>query len=74
VPGGPGAPIAIGIPTRADLEQWRDELAALGEQHEGIIAGHAGSVLVGLHDPDGIEIRMYTLDSARRPSIRTATC
>jgi catechol 2,3-dioxygenase-like lactoylglutathione lyase family enzyme len=57
-------PIAIGVPTSADLEEWRDQLTAAGERHDGIIEGHAGSVLVGLHDPDGIEIRMYTVDGA----------
>jgi catechol 2,3-dioxygenase-like lactoylglutathione lyase family enzyme len=58
-------PIAIGVPTRADLDRWRDELTSLGERHDGIVEGHIGSVLVGLHDPDGIEIRMYTLDGER---------
>jgi hypothetical protein len=24
-----------------------------------IVAGHVGSVIVGLNDPDGIEIRLY---------------
>jgi catechol 2,3-dioxygenase-like lactoylglutathione lyase family enzyme len=57
-------PVAIGIPTRADLDEWRDKLTSLGEQHDGIIEGHAGSVLVGLHDPDGIEVRLYTEDGA----------
>jgi hypothetical protein len=27
---------------------------------DGIVTGHASQVLVGLHDPDGIEIRLYT--------------
>ena len=31
-----------------------------GEPHGGIVTGHrGGAVLVGLHDPDGIEIRLY---------------
>ena len=57
-------PIALGVPTRADLDQWLDRLASLGERHDGIVEGHRGSVLVGLRDPDGIEIRLYTLDGA----------
>jgi len=57
-------PIAIGIPSVADLEAWRDRLTESGEKHDGIIEGHAGSVLVGLHDPDGIEIRLYTMDGS----------
>ena len=24
-----------------------------------VVTGHVGSVIVGLHDPDGIEIRLY---------------
>jgi catechol 2,3-dioxygenase-like lactoylglutathione lyase family enzyme len=55
-------PIAIGIPTAADLDAWRDRLTEAGEKHDGIVSGHTGRVLVGLHDPDGIEVRMYTLD------------
>ena len=32
----------------------------LDERHGGIVTGHnGGAVLVGLHDPDGIEIRLY---------------
>ncbi|MGH3982378.1 MAG: hypothetical protein ACRDST_06755 [Pseudonocardiaceae bacterium] len=47
----------------ADLT-WRVgcRLDGLGEPHGGIVTGHAGWVLVGLHDPDGIEIRLYTLE------------
>lgn len=52
--------LAVAVPTRADLEQWADHLGSLGEPSEGIVRGHEGWVLVGLHDPDGIEIRLYT--------------
>lgn len=55
-------PIALGVPTRSDLEEWLRRLDGLGEPHGGIVTGHAGWVLVGLHDPDGIEIRLYTLE------------
>lgn len=52
--------IALTVPTRADVETWRQRLDELGEPHGGIVTGHrGGSVLVGLHDPDGIEIRLY---------------
>jgi catechol 2,3-dioxygenase-like lactoylglutathione lyase family enzyme len=53
-------PIAVAVPTTDLLESWREKLDTLGEPHGGIIRGHAGQVLVGLHDPDGIEIRFYT--------------
>jgi catechol 2,3-dioxygenase-like lactoylglutathione lyase family enzyme len=52
--------MALGVPTRADVTQWRIRLDDLGEPHGGVVTGHkGGSVLVGLHDPDGIEIRLY---------------
>jgi catechol 2,3-dioxygenase-like lactoylglutathione lyase family enzyme len=53
-------PIAIGVSTAGELDRWRQRLDDLGEPHGGIVTGHVGSVLVGLHDPDGIEVRLYT--------------
>jgi catechol 2,3-dioxygenase-like lactoylglutathione lyase family enzyme len=52
-------PVALCVPTSEALRAWKQRLDDLGEQHGGIVTGHAGSVLVGLHDPDGIEIRFY---------------
>jgi catechol 2,3-dioxygenase-like lactoylglutathione lyase family enzyme len=52
-------PVALCVPTADALRAWQRRLDELGEPHGGIVAGHAGSVLVGLHDPDGIEIRLY---------------
>jgi catechol 2,3-dioxygenase-like lactoylglutathione lyase family enzyme len=53
-------PIALAVPARADVAVWRQRLDDLGQPHGGIVTGHkGGSVLVGLHDPDGIEIRFY---------------
>lgn len=52
-------PVALCVPTPEALQAWKRRLDDLGEQHGGIVTGHAGSVLVGLHDPDGIEIRLY---------------
>jgi catechol-2,3-dioxygenase len=53
-------PVALEVPERADVEAWRHRLDDLGQPHGGIVTGHkGGSVLVGLHDPDGIEIRLY---------------
>lgn len=52
--------MALGVPTRAGIEEWRARLDDLDEPHGGVVTGHrGGSVLVGLHDPDGIEIRLY---------------
>lgn len=52
--------VALGVPTRDGVHAWADHLAALGQEHGGIVTGHrGGAVLVGLHDPDGIELRLY---------------
>jgi catechol 2,3-dioxygenase-like lactoylglutathione lyase family enzyme len=52
-------PVALRVPTPAALDAWRQRLEDLGEPYSGIVTGHMGSVLVGLHDPDGIEVRLY---------------
>jgi catechol 2,3-dioxygenase-like lactoylglutathione lyase family enzyme len=53
-------PIALAVPTRDAVQQWRRRLDELGQPHGGVVTGHkGGSVLIGLHDPDGIEIRLY---------------
>jgi catechol 2,3-dioxygenase-like lactoylglutathione lyase family enzyme len=52
--------IALAVPTRNAVQAWRQRLDELGQPHGGVVTGHkGGSVLVGLHDPDGIEIRLY---------------
>ena len=56
-------PIAIGVPTGAEVVAWQQRLDDLGVPHGGIVSGHFGAkVLVGVHDPNGIEIRLYALD------------
>jgi catechol 2,3-dioxygenase-like lactoylglutathione lyase family enzyme len=52
-------PVALRVPGTADLPAWLARLNELGAPHGGIVTGHAGQVIVGLHDPDGIEIRLY---------------
>lgn len=54
-------PVTFAVPTLADLEQWQSRLDELSQVHGGIVAGHQGWALVGLCDPDGIEVRLYTL-------------
>ena len=52
--------VALRVPTRDAVSVWRVHLDSLGEDHGGIVTGSGGgAVLVGLHDPDGIEIRLY---------------
>ncbi|MGY1622092.1 VOC family protein [Geodermatophilus sp. SYSU D00965] len=54
-------PLALGVPAREDLVAWGRRLDDLGEPHGEIVEGHGLSLLPGLHDPDGIEVRFYTL-------------
>ena len=52
--------VALGVPTRDGVQAWADHFATINQPHGGIVTGHnGGTVLVGLHDPDGIEIRLY---------------
>lgn len=52
--------VALRVPTREAVQTWKQRLDELGQPHGGVVTGHkGGSVLVGLHDPDGIEIRLY---------------
>ena len=52
--------LALLVPARQEVHAWKARLDAAGEPHGGIVTGHrGGAVLVGLHDPDGIEIRLY---------------
>jgi catechol 2,3-dioxygenase-like lactoylglutathione lyase family enzyme len=53
-------PIALCVPALSDLDAWTRRLDELAEPHGGIVTGRAGRVIVGLHDPDGIEVRLYT--------------
>jgi catechol 2,3-dioxygenase-like lactoylglutathione lyase family enzyme len=52
--------VAFGVPTRDGVQAWADHLAAIDQEHGGTVTGHrGGAVLVGLRDPDGIELRLY---------------
>ncbi|HEY5788511.1 MAG TPA: VOC family protein [Microlunatus sp.] len=51
---------ALLVPSRNDVPRWAARFDDLGQPYGGIVQGHnGGAVLVGLHDPDGIEIRLY---------------
>lgn len=56
-------PVTLQVDTHAELKDWLRHLDDLGETHDGIVTGHQGWALVGLHDPDGIELRIYTVES-----------
>ena len=55
-------PVALAIATRAELDRWLAHLEAQGVEHSPVMNGHIGWV-VGMYDPDGIEIRLYTLEA-----------
>jgi catechol 2,3-dioxygenase-like lactoylglutathione lyase family enzyme len=56
-------PIALAVPGLADLHAWAAHLDALGVAHSRVSKGHVGWLIGELTDPDGIEIRLYTLAS-----------
>ena len=52
--------VSLRVPTREGVKEWRARLDELGERHGALMTGHrGGTVLVGLRDPDGVEIRLY---------------
>ena len=53
--------LALAVPGRAELDAWLAHLDALGVPHGPVMHGHHGDV-VAVHDPDGIQIRLYTTD------------
>ena len=58
-------PIALAVTTRSQLEAWACHLETLGEPSDGLATGKVGWVITGLRDPDGIEVRLYTLETRR---------
>jgi hypothetical protein len=52
---------AIGVPDKESIDRLAERLSALGEQHAGVHWGHIGWVLPELYDPDGHELRFYTV-------------
>nr|WP_062354944.1 VOC family protein [Herbidospora yilanensis] len=55
-------PLALAVPTLEALRAWTARLDALGVPHAGIAEGSIGWLIGGLIDPDGVEIRLYTLE------------
>jgi catechol 2,3-dioxygenase-like lactoylglutathione lyase family enzyme len=54
-------PIALAVPDLPGLQAWAERLDALAVAHSPISEGTVGWLIAGLTDPDGIEIRLYTL-------------
>jgi catechol-2,3-dioxygenase len=53
---------SIGVPDRAALERLAAHLTALGQQHAGVHFATVGWILPMLHDPDGHEVRFYSME------------
>jgi catechol 2,3-dioxygenase-like lactoylglutathione lyase family enzyme len=58
---------AIGVPGKEAIDQLAARLDALGEQHAGVHWASIGWILPLLHDPDGHEIRFYTIEHHTEP-------
>ena len=52
---------SIGVPDKDAIDQLAARLTGLGESHAGVHWASIGWILPGLHDPDGHEVRFYTL-------------
>lgn len=53
-------PVSLLVDTLDDLRLWATHLDDLDQPHRGVLQGHQGWTLVGLLDPDGAELRLYT--------------
>ena len=53
---------AIGVPDHATIDELAAHLDALGEPHGGVHRAGLGWLLPFLHDPDGHEVRFYTVE------------
>jgi catechol 2,3-dioxygenase-like lactoylglutathione lyase family enzyme len=52
---------AIGVPDKATIEQLANRLSEFGERHAGVHFATIGWILPGTRDPDGHEVRFYTI-------------
>lgn len=54
-------PIVFAVQGRGDLQKWEQFLELVGIEHSSILRGIIGWLLV-FTDPDGLSIRLYTID------------
>lgn len=52
---------SIGVPDEGTIRDLADHLSALGEEHAGVHHATIGWILPLLHDPDGHEVRFYSM-------------
>jgi catechol 2,3-dioxygenase-like lactoylglutathione lyase family enzyme len=53
---------AIGVPDKATLDTLAARFTELGDAHAGVQEASMGWILPMLHDPDGHEVRFYTVE------------
>jgi catechol 2,3-dioxygenase-like lactoylglutathione lyase family enzyme len=56
---------AIGVPDKDAIDELAARLTSFGEQHAGVHWATIGWILPELHDPDGHEVRFYTVQQHR---------
>ena len=52
---------SIGVPGHDPIEALAAHLTARGVHHDGVHRTPVGWVLLGVHDPDGHDVRFYTV-------------
>ena len=52
---------SIGVPGQAAIEALAASLTEQGERHDGVVRTPVGWVLLGVQDPDGHDVRFYTV-------------
>ena len=52
---------AIGVPGRDAIDALAARFTTLHDEHAGVMRTPVGWVLTGVHDPDGHEVRFYTV-------------
>jgi catechol 2,3-dioxygenase-like lactoylglutathione lyase family enzyme len=52
---------SIGVPDKDAIDRLAARLTGLGESHAGVHWASIGWILPDLHDPDGHEVRFYTI-------------
>jgi catechol 2,3-dioxygenase-like lactoylglutathione lyase family enzyme len=62
----------LGVPGKPELDDLARRLAAQGEAHAGVHWASIGWILPALHDPDGHEIRFYTIEQNAGPGPQLA--
>jgi catechol 2,3-dioxygenase-like lactoylglutathione lyase family enzyme len=58
---------SIGVPDKQAIEALAARLIDLGEEHAGVHLASFGWILPMLHDPDGHEVRFYTVEHHTEP-------